>query len=271
MLRRIRNNPLTRFIERWSFWLTIRPSDVFIVAYPRSGTTWMRFLLANLLNPGKREEINLTNFGNYIPDINLKFNKRPLWMYRYIPNPRFFSIHIQYHPRLPKVVYIVRDPRDVLVSYFHFKRVSNPDFNLCLRDFVSSFMLDEHQYRGQWDVHVMGWFTAAERIPSRILLIRYEDMQQDTGLILKKVVDFAGLKYSKNQIQEAVEASTFERMTRIEERHGIDNPQVANGRKDERVIRRGKVGAWREELLDGTCVSMTESKYGEVMKLFGYL
>src|SRR5450755_2504536 len=96
--------------------LAIFPDDVFLVSYPRSGNTWTRFLIANLLYPDQR--VTFANIERLIPDaeaLSSRYKKG-------IPSPRVIKSHQYFDHRYGKVLYIARDPRDMLLSYYHFSR-----------------------------------------------------------------------------------------------------------------------------------------------------
>src|SRR3984957_11790976 len=94
----------------------VYPDDTFIVSYPRSGNTWTRFLVANLLHPEK--EVSFVTIESQVPDSEAQSRAQ----LRRVPRPRFIKSHQYFHPRYRKVVYIVRDPRDVALSYYDFQR-----------------------------------------------------------------------------------------------------------------------------------------------------
>ncbi len=98
------------------------------------------------------------------------------------------------------------------------------------------------------------------------MVVRYEEMHTDTFGILKRVLNFAGLSYSEGDIMRAVEAAQFDKMRSLEESFGVDG---ALGAKNERFVRRGRVGCWKDEL-DEECVRIIEQKYGKVMGKVGY-
>src|SRR5262250_161756 len=95
--------------------LAVRPDDVFLVSYPRSGNTWTRFLVANLLHP--HEPATFANIERMVPDIYVNSQVALLR----VPHPRVLKSHEPFDPRYKKVVYIVRDPRDVAVSMYHWE------------------------------------------------------------------------------------------------------------------------------------------------------
>src|SRR5271169_1412716 len=86
--------------------LAVRPDDTFIVSYPRSGNTWTRFLLANLLHPDVT--VNFTTIEKLIPDVEAQSSR---YMKR-LPSPRVIKSHQYFDHRYRKVLYVVRDPRD---------------------------------------------------------------------------------------------------------------------------------------------------------------
>src|SRR5437870_10262199 len=96
--------------------LAVYPDNTFIVSYPRSGNTWTRFLVANLLHPG--EPATFLNIERWVPDSEAQSSR----YLKRIPRPRVIKSHQYFDHRFKKVVYIVRDPRDVALSYYDFHR-----------------------------------------------------------------------------------------------------------------------------------------------------
>src|SRR4051812_24477753 len=100
-----------------AFHASIRPADLFICSFPKSGTTWLGYLLANLLKADPAEALDLKSFNRYVPDVNLQYTKRgDLREHDHRADPRVLLCHATHDAKLPKVVYVLRDPRDVMVS-----------------------------------------------------------------------------------------------------------------------------------------------------------
>src|ERR1035438_7495975 len=106
---------------------TVFPDDTFLVSYPKSGNTWVRFLLANLIHPN--ETVGFANINRLLPAPGV-LSKRFL---KKLPRPRIMKSHEPFDVRFRKVIYLVRDPRDVAVSEYHFdlkKRYIAADMSL---------------------------------------------------------------------------------------------------------------------------------------------
>ncbi len=90
------------------------PDDVFLVSYPKSGNTWLRFLVGNLVNP--YPPVTFANIESRVPSVYLNPESR----LRRIPRPRILKSHECFVPQYQRVIYLVRDPRDVCISYYYY-------------------------------------------------------------------------------------------------------------------------------------------------------
>jgi hypothetical protein len=247
--------------DRSAFYATIRPSDVFLCTYPKSGTTWLGFLLAQVMKQDPQQQLGLDSFNKYVPDVNLHYTRRgSLAEFADFLEPRFFLCHACFDRNLPKVVYVMRDPRDVMVSYWHYQKLLNPNYDQSLSDFLRS---KDHWPCG-WDEHVAGWLML-QRHPN-LMVVKYEDLHADAGRVLKGVLDFAGAEYNPARIPAAVQASNFAKMRAAEEKFGVSNKAAGSS---ERFMRKGRIGGWREEM-SAQDVKILEEKYGAVMRAAGY-
>src|SRR5579859_8166001 len=95
--------------------LTVYADDTFLVSFPRSGNTWTRFLVCNLVNPDS--PVDFAHLESRIPEI-YDTTDRDL---RAFTRPRIIKSHECFDPRYRKIIYIVRDPRDVVISYYEFQ------------------------------------------------------------------------------------------------------------------------------------------------------
>ncbi|MEO7598352.1 MAG: sulfotransferase domain-containing protein, partial [Opitutus sp.] len=178
--------------------------DTLLVSYPKSGNTWMRFILANLLaKPGS--EIDFHNALEYIPDDSFSELNR-------FPRPRVIKSHEPHRDQPSAVVYIVRDPRDVYVSYFEYLRKKLPP-----EITFAAFLRKPDLYPCRWHTHVQSWLDQ----PSVRVLVRYEEMLSDCFGVMKRVLEaIPQISASDDLLREAIKASSFENMQKIEEVKG---------------------------------------------------
>src|SRR5262249_54971053 len=196
--------------------LQILPDDVFLVSYPKSGNTWTRFLLGNLIFPDT--PVTFANIHSLVPFPP----STPRRDFDRAPRPRVIKSHGCFDPAFPRVIYIVRDPRDVVISQYHFfRKIREIDDDLPMGTFVDRFLMGETSIgpHGSWGENVMTWLIAREGDP-RFLMLRYEDLVEDTERELRKIIPFLDLKITPTQITQAVERSSAARMRELEKAQG---------------------------------------------------
>ena len=222
--------------------LDVFPDDVFIVSYPKSGNTWTRFLIANLAYPG--HPATFGNINQLTPDPEA-LSKRQLSGMR---RPRLIKSHQYFDPRYPKVIYIVRDPRDVAVSqyYFHLKRrLIEDDFPI--ERFVTNFVAGSTSIYGSWGENVASWLATRFGQPN-FLLLRYEEMIPHTQKELTRVAAFLGIAADARRIERAVELSSAERMRELEVAQTTSWSSTKDTRQDVPFVREAKAGGWKTVL-----------------------
>jgi hypothetical protein len=245
--------------------LAVRPSDTFIVSYPRSGNTWTRFLIANLLHPS--ENITFANIERFIPDAEAQSSR---YMKR-VPNPRVIKSHQYFDHRYRKVVYIVRDPRDVVISYYNFARKyrsikDGHPLDLYVSDFVRG-SLNSTSW-GTWGENVGTWIAARQGNPN-FLLLRYEDLIAGTEAGLAALARFLGTDTAPEQLNQAIRLSSADRMRQLEQTQGDAWISTKNKRQDVPFIGTALAGKWKSSL-SPSAVSEIESAWGPLMVHLGY-
>jgi hypothetical protein len=243
--------------------LMVLPDDVFLVSFPKSGNTWTRFLVANLLYPERRPDFR--NIGMLVPDLE-EITRRHL---ERIPRPRILKSHQYFDPRYRRVVYIVRDPRDVALSQYHFhrkRRLIADDYPL--ETFTKEFLADFVQPYGSWAENVASWLGPRDGSDG-FLLLRYEDMLANTQTELAKIGAFLGVPTSPEQLAVAVENSSADVMRRLEKAQYGSWSTTKNTRPDLPFVRAAKSGNWKTDLPESLIVQI-ETAWGPLMKRLGY-
>lgn len=237
----------------------IHDDDLFLVSYPKSGNTWMRFLLANLLRSqaaaASDEPIDFHSAVRYVPEYELHTDE-----VNAAERPRVLKSHTPYNSEFPRVVYLVRDPRDVYVSYYHYMRKRLP-----ADTGISAFIRMDGLHPCHWHGHVAGWVDRPN-----VRVIRYEDMLSDTAGQLRRFLAFWGERsFSDAQIAYAVRQSSFTSMKQLEQSKGRPFASEQHRKQSTPFMRCGKAGAWH------TQISPADHDYlvglmGDLMTRFGY-
>lgn len=239
------------------------PDDLFLVSYPRSGNTWLRFLLANALRP--EETITFGAMARLVPDVY----DEPDAVLRRSRRPRALKSHEPYDARYPSVLYLVRDPVDVAASYYHYlikMRVLDEGFDL--RRFVEAFVGGSLDGFGTWGDHVAGWLDAREG-DDRFVLLRYEDLVEDASVAVREMLRLLGVARGEGQIQVAVARSSADELRRLERETATELPTFRGSRLDKPFIRAARVGAGKEEL-PAELVAQIAEVWGPVAARVGY-
>lgn len=248
-------------------YLTVFPDDIFLVSYPRSGNTWTRFLIGNFVH--QDELLTFKNVESRIPEIYLS----PDRVLRRLPRPRMLKSHECFDPRYKRIIYIVRDPRDVAVSYYHYAiKIRWIEADYPIEEFIPRFVNAEFDVRAKWAAgwsdHVMSWI-AMRKQSDGFLLLRYEDMIQNTEHELSRVACFLNFEPTTERLGRAVQLSSADRMRNLEKREAHKWQLTQNSRQDKPFVRAAKSGNW-ECALPAASVALIESAWAPAMQSLGY-
>lgn len=239
--------------------------EFFLISFPKSGNTWVRFLLANLLKE-QNEVITLKNIGNYVPDIYVAAQRENVLNKNSLFNSltfKFLKTHDPYYKiyKDKKVVYLVRDGRDTLNSYFYYLQARTPE-KISLKNLILGEKGGEY---GIWSRHVLGWLKGDCK---RKLIVKYEDILNDARNEVKKILNFLLLEIDEKKIESAIVDSSFERLKDLEDKYGGIN-KVDNGRMVVPFFRKGKVGDWKNNFKNED-EELFWKIHGKAMEALGY-
>ena len=243
----------------------VYPDDTFVVSYPRSGNTWTRFLVANLAYPG--ENVTFDNIERLIPDTSSQSNRA----LKRTPRPRIIKTHQYFDHRYRKMIYIVRDPRDVALSYYDFHRkyrqiADRYPLETWVEDFVRGKLISAPW--GSWGENVASWLYTRGQSED-FLLLRYEDMMEDTPRELARIAHHLGIEATSHRLSTVIERSSDDRMRELEKRSEDTWVATKKHRKDIPFVRVAKAGGWRSKL-SAPCVAKIEAAWGNLMTTLGY-
>jgi hypothetical protein len=238
--------------------------DVWIVSYPKSGNTWTRFLIANLIAGG--QAVGWSNIERLVPDIYLGRDSH----YRTLPRPRYFKSHEAYRPEYRRVIFIVRDPRDVAVSHYHFVRKANMvPVEATIDDIMEPYIAGNFGPYGSWGENVGSWLGARRGTPD-FLVVRYEDLLADTEGQLARIAESIKLPVQNGDLRRAVENSRADRMREMEQAQRKEHKFLKSSRPEIPFVRAAKSGQWQSEL-PPEAARQIESTWHDLMRELGYV
>lgn len=250
----------------------IFPSDytpTWLVSYPKSGNTWLRFLISNALSQSN-SCVNFEQLEYMVPDL-YTCNKKTFARHKSLKAPHFIKSHECYNPMYKKVVYIVRDPRDVAVSYYwHFlrsRRIRPNDLNV--NSFVEKYFIPGFNSFGNWLEHVKSWSSMSDH--TTIMTLKYEDMKDSPHSSLDCVLKFADNNYSNNKyaISKSAELSKFSNLKELEKQSGNTWSPLRKVKSDIPFFREGKSHSFNNEL-EQRSIDLITSTFSCFMKSFNY-
>ncbi len=234
-----------------------------LVSYPRSGNTWMRFVLAALIRPD--EDASFLSIKSVVPDV-YEATHREL---RRLPRPRVIKSHEPYTAGYRRALYLVRDPRDVAVSYYHLQlrdRDIGPETSI--EAFVERFVEGRVGAFGSWDAHVDGWL-AARNSGAAVLVVRYEDLLADAATWFGAAAAFARLPHHPSALAAALGASDAAALRRKEEKYLRSEAAPEGIDRSRRFVRTATSGRYRDELPE-VSQRLIEAAWGSLLRRLEY-
>ena len=267
--RRIRyraGRSILKFPRRWLYHRGLGVNDVYLAAFPRSGSTWLRFMLSEILTGHPAE---FDNINEVIPEVRIHRMGAPI-----LPSGgRLIKTHEAYRSDYKKAIYLLRDVRDVVLSLYkretelHMLDGLYSNFD----DYLRAFLRGKTTHFGTWHHHVQSWLQSPLANTDNLLVIQFEDMRRNTEKTLAQIVEFIGSSADANVIQDAIRNNSLERM-RAKEKRARTTPtstQVNWIGRDGRFVGKGSVGGWREKLTPAQ-VQLIEDYAGEELARLRY-
>lgn len=215
----------------------LAPDDVVIGEYPKSGSTWLAFMMGEVLLD---RPVDFDSQETLVPA--LVTGLRPPDAPSSLPRGgRLFRSHEAYRREYRRALYVVRHVADVAVSYHNWlawQGVPTPD----LKRFVPMFLQGRVGAYGSWQDHVRSWLEAGDTIE----LVRYEDLKARPHETVTRALVFAGAEPDPHRVAAAIEANTIERMRAKEDR--ARRGPFSRHRAGRRFVSRGTPGASLDHL-----------------------
>ncbi|XP_059448399.1 cytosolic sulfotransferase 5-like [Corylus avellana] len=244
-------------------------TDILLATNPKAGTTWLKaisFALVNRLRypDTQRHPLLTVNPHILVPTLEIDlYNKRevPDLTTNSFTSRRLFSTHLPYS-MLPisaknstncKIVYLCRNPKDTLVSFWHFcnrlRPMSTSTGALSLEDAFDMFCRGSSGFGPYWD-HVLGYWKESIEKPEKVLFLKYEEMKEQPIANMRRLADFLGWPFSpeeeaKGVVNDISKLCSFNNMRNLEVNK---SGKGSLGQENNIYFRRGQVGDWMNYL-----------------------
>ena len=242
----------------------ILPNDILIASFPKTGSTLTRFIFSNLINiqNGLNKVIDFYSLGDNSPECMVNDLRKSFPSlkggYRVIKTHGFFSESKRY--KIPRTIYIVRDPRDVMISYYHYaKKRKKMRYEGAFEDFI----MDQKYGIYAYNEHVKSWIGEAKWV------IRYEDLISNPYSNISKILEDIGYTYPTYHasLSKAILYSKPETVKDLERKKSRPGQDV-NFDSDFKFVRDGSVAQWKNLIAPELSNKIMMSSSGILRKLY---
>ncbi|MBD2158907.1 sulfotransferase domain-containing protein [Leptolyngbya sp. FACHB-16] len=260
------------------------PDDLFLVSYPKSGNTWLRYLFGHYISGEEYPDVSQLIPDLYVNlDVILKQKQKRLIkshepfrdekqrVFYIVRDGQYLTIP---YSKYPRVIYIVRDGRDVAVSYYFYmqsRKLIPLDmpfgdylraFNANRIDHIRAFNINQPDQYYSWSDHVHSWLDNASE---SFLLLRYEDMKADAETQFLRCLEFAHFPIEMDRVNFAVECCKFENLQQREQNW---YSQKGNAPLYP-FFRKGTSGQWQEYFTE-EMLEIFLARHGSALERVGY-
>ncbi|KAJ0837224.1 putative quercetin-3-sulfate 4'-sulfotransferase [Helianthus annuus] len=236
-----------------------RPNDLFLRSHPKSGTTWLKAIVFAIITRQKFDEPNtplLTTMPhNLIPSLEknieqiLENRHNNSCLTAITSNIPYNILPESIRASNCKIVYIYRNIKDVIVSYYHFLcgihkvPIEDAPFEEAFDEFCRGFNV----FGPYWD-HILGYAKASLERPDITLLLKYEDMIKDPTSNVKRLAEFIGYPFTAQEekegvIESIIKMTSFENLSNLEvNKSGLQQGERVVVPENRLYFRKGKVG-----------------------------
>ncbi len=189
--------------------------DVYLMNHPRSGSSWLRCLVTSYV---RESPITPELAAETVPGV-IRPRLIPSVMPK-TPETVLIRSHAAYTKIPARVIYLMRDGRDALLSFYALRRKTEPPSSWVHSVTPGEFFLKNAKY-GPWHEHVLGWLNGLQAWPpDRFLVVRYEDLVRETESQLGTIVEFLGFSADPKRLERAVAWNSKEALSKIDDEAG---------------------------------------------------
>jgi len=246
--------------------LSVRPDDVWVSTFPKCGTTWTQEMVWNIVNNLDFKTAKSVELDERVPFLELSSMvttddmvamgiEDTITKVDNMASPRVIKTHLSIDmlpkeilTKKAKVIYVCRNPRDVVVSYFNFLKLDG--FYGSLDVFFNAFIGDVLSY-SPFNKHVRGYWERREE--SNILFTSYEEMKKDLPSVIRRVAKFLDKSLDDEDVAALADHLSFKNMKKnsaVNQERMMEEVKKMSGSQEVTTafMRKGETGDWRNHL-----------------------
>lgn len=232
----------------------IRSDDVFIVTYPKSGTTWMEEIVSLIMNGGDPDRVKNKLLVYRVQHLEVGPPVGHLWHLRKTRSPRLLATHLplklipkQLQQAKCKIIYVVRNPKDNAVSYYHHHKMSTflGNYKGSWDEFLTHYT-GGHVVYGSWFDHVLPYWKFSLERPDRVMVVSFEELKIELGAMVQRISQFLGRPLGPEALAAVAQHCSFDQM----KNNNMVNREVLPisdlfDMTQSKFMRKGIIGDWK--------------------------
>ncbi|XP_027732450.1 bile salt sulfotransferase [Vombatus ursinus] len=227
----------------------VKNTDVIVVTYPKSGTNWVIEIISLIHSKGDTTWVQSIPIFERSPWVEVKASQ-PLLCKKEQNGPRFYSSHLpiwlfpkSYFQSKAKIIYVMRNPKDVIVSLYHFTKVLKCfETAESVSQMIKMFSQGTVPF-GSWFDHTCGWLSL--RGNENFLILTYEELLQDLWGNVEKICHFLGTKLKEEEVNLVVKNASFSAMKANKMSNYSILPDEIMDHSQGSMLRKGIAGDWK--------------------------
>jgi len=261
--------------------LEVREDDVWISSFPKCGTTWTQEMVWNIVHSLDFKTARSVSLEERVPFLELTALTEPanlegaeevagtgsmdsMDQVRNLKSPRVIKTHLsidmlpkQVLQKKAKVIYVTRNPRDAVVSFYNHWRILE-NYTGTFEVFLSAFLADVCGYYTPFIQHVLGYWKKKNDV--KMLFLTYEEMKVDLPKVIERVADFLGKSITAEEVATLADHLSFKNMrsnAAVNKEDVVEATRkmqgdigVKEGKSGGKFMRKGEVGDWKNHLTE---------------------